>query len=235
MLFYGWLALLAIPAVPLLLLPRGPTFRLLETWCGGVLWLLRVVAGIDHRVVGAPARGAMIYAVKHQSAWDTIVLPVLLRRAAFVLKEELLRLPFYGWYARKLGNIGVARETRASALRRMLPAAERARGDGRAIVIYPEGTRVAPGERRALLPGVYALYRALDLPVVPVMLDSGWFWPAKGRPLRAGRITLSFLDPLPTGLDRAAFMTRLAAALDARGPATRAEEAARSVEPAGRA
>jgi 1-acyl-sn-glycerol-3-phosphate acyltransferase len=153
--------------------------------------------------------------MKHQSAWDTLILPVVLGDPAVVLKRELLLLPFYGWYARRAGSIAIDRKGGAAALRTMVAAARAAAAMGRPIVIFPEGTRTAPGERRPYHPGVAALYRSLGLPVVPVAVNSGLFWGRRAFMKRSGHITLAFLDPIPPGLPRRRLMQELEARIEA--------------------
>ena len=121
-----------------------------------------------------------------------------------MLKRELLLLPFYGWYAARAGSIAIDRKAGAGALRRMLAQARPAAAAGRPIVIFPEGTRVAPGERRPYQPGVAALYQALALPLVPAAVNSGLYWGRRSFVKRPGRIVLEFLDPIPPGWPRPA-------------------------------
>jgi 1-acyl-sn-glycerol-3-phosphate acyltransferase len=130
------------------------------------------------------------------------------------MKAELMRIPVWGWIARRHGSIPVERDGSASALRAMMRAAEAAIAEAREIVIFPEGTRVPVGEAPALKPGVSGLYRLLKLPVVPVALDSGRLWPRRGFLKRPGTITLRFGAPIPPGLPRADFEARLHAAIN---------------------
>lgn len=211
LLFYAWTAAIGVLALPLLFAPRRTVMRFGRFWSAGCLALLRVTVGLDHAVRGRerlPA-GAAIVAMKHQSAWDTLILPVLLGDPAIVVKRELLWLPVYGWYARRAGAIGIDRKAGAAALRRMLAAARPAVAAGRPIVIFPQGTRTAPGERRAYQPGVAALYQALALPVVPVAVNSGLFWGRRHFRKRPGRILVEFLDPIPPGWPRKKLMAEL--------------------------
>ena len=154
-------------------------------------------------------RDGCIIAMKHQSAWDTLILPVVLGDPAVVVKRELLLLPFYGWYAARAGSIAIDRKAGAGALRRMLAKARPVAAAGRPIVIFPEGTRVAPGERRPYQPGVAALYQALALPVVPAAVNSGLYWARRSFMKRRGRIILEFLEPIPPGRTRPRLMAEL--------------------------
>jgi len=164
-------------------------------------WTVRWLLGIRIRVEGERPAGAVLYAAKHQSMWETLDLQNRLDGPAMVLKEELARLPFWGWSARKYGAIVVDREASAQAMRSMLRDATAARAEGRSILIFPEGTRVAPGETPPLKPGFAGLYGALDLPCVPIATDSGLCWPRKGLK-RPGVITLRYGEAVPAGLPR---------------------------------
>lgn len=214
--FYAWTVLLAVLYLPVLLLPHRFMTATGAFWCRSVLWLLGRIAGIDHRVIGSenlrPA--PVVYAIKHQSAWDTLMVPLLVRDPAIVLKRELLWIPLFGQYLAKQGAIGVDRKGAAAALRRLARGARRAVAAGQPLVVFPEGTRRPVGAPPAYQPGIAALYTALEVPVVPVALDSGLYWPRRSLRLRPGRITVSVLPAIPPGLDRRAFMARLVAAIE---------------------
>lgn len=209
--FFGLTAMLGVAGLPMLLAPRRSVMRFGRFWARCVLTLLRAIVGLDGEIRGLEhlPPGASIIAMKHQSAWDTLVLPVVLGDPAVVLKRELLLLPFYGWYAARAGSIAIDRRGGAGALRRMVAAARREAAAGRPIVIFPEGTRTAPGTRLDYQPGVAALYQALQLPVVPAAVNSGLFWGRRSFVKRPGRIILAFLEPIPPRLPRAQMMTDL--------------------------
>lgn len=209
--FFAWTALIVLLGAPVVLLPHRVTYRLGALWVRGVLAMLALLVGLRHRILGLENRlpGAAIYAVKHQSTWDTLIFALLLDEPAYVLKRELMAIPFFGWLLRSAGMIPVDRAGKASALRRMMAAARAVSAAGRPLLIYPEGTRTAPGERRPYQPGVAALYGQLDLPVVPVAVNSGLFWGRRHFVKRPGTITLEFLPAIPPGLPRKAFMAEL--------------------------
>ena len=126
----------------------------------------------------------------------------MLGSPATVMKRELAQIPLWGWAARRYGVIVVNREANASALRAMMKDARAALAEGRSVLIFPEGTRVKPGEAPELRSGFAGLYRMLDLSVVPIAVRSGHVWPKFG-PKRAGTIIFHFGDPIPPGLPRA--------------------------------
>ncbi len=231
-LFYVWSVFMVVLFSPALLLPWQVTVWGQRLWAQGVNLLMRLSAGIDVEIRGEENRpkAAAIVAAKHQSAWDTLIWHVILDDPAMVLKKELLLIPIYGWMCRKTRMIAVDRKAGPKALRTMLEDARRAADLGRPIVIFPQGTRAAPGASVGDVPyqpGASALYRGLDLPVVPVALNSGWFWPRRQYLRRPGTIVLEFLEPIPPGLPRKEFEALL---MDRIEKATTALEAEAGVE-----
>jgi 1-acyl-sn-glycerol-3-phosphate acyltransferase len=211
LLFALWTAFIFIVSLPTLVLPRSAAWWMGGLWVRGALLLLRATVGLGHRVRGTEHRiaGPAIYAAKHQSAWDTLVFPLLLDKPAYVLKQELIRIPLFGSYLKQCGMIPVDRQGGGSALKQLLKAARAAVAQGRSILIYPEGTRTPPGERRPYHPGVAALYGDLGVPVVPVALNSGLFWGRRAFNKKSGIITIEFLPAIPPGLPRREFMREL--------------------------
>jgi 1-acyl-sn-glycerol-3-phosphate acyltransferase len=209
--FWLWSALINLAYLPALLMPRSVVARGMEIWASVSFWGLKHIVGLDFEVRGRehlPA-GPAIYAVKHMSMWETIAQHILLRDPAIVMKSELLMVPFYGWYARKCEMIVIDRNGHAAALRNMIKSARARIAAGRPIVIFPEGTRKLPGDPPDYKPGVAALYGALNVPCVPVALNSGLFWARKGMRPQPGRIVLEILPPIPPGLERGQFMLEL--------------------------
>ncbi len=190
-----------------------------------VLWWMRLVIGTSVEVRGRehlPANPILI-ASKHQSAWETFAFPHILKDPALVMKEELMAIPLYGWFSRKFGMIPIRRERAAVALKEMIREAEIRKDQRREIIIFPEGTRRAPGAEPAYKPGVIKLYEGLDIPCVPVALNSGVFWPrGEGRRYK-GTIVIEFLPPIPTGVDRKTFRTMLEQAIEEKCEALRIE------------
>ena len=215
-LFYGLTALLAICLLPCLLLPASVTRNLARLW-GWVTVVSLRVAGGRHRIGGATALDRqVIYAAKHQSAWETTVLSYLLRCPVPVIKQELLRLPLLGFYFRKAGCIAVDRSAGMKALRQLREDAARTAADGSSMLIFPQGTRVAPGAAHKYEIGVFAVYEVTGLPVVPVALNSGHVWGRNSWLKRPGIIDVDFLPDIPPGLDRKAFMAALEEAIETR-------------------
>ncbi len=202
---------LLVAGLPLLLMPRRATTGLVWLWGRSLLWLLARVVGLRHQVRGRERipPGPVIFAVKHQSAWETIAFGVLTPDFAAVVKRELTWIPLFGWYMRRAGHVSVDRAGGAAALRRMAKDARARIARGQNLVVFPEGTRTAPGGRPRYQPGIAALYRNLGIPVVPVALNSGLFWGRRTFVKHPGVITVEFLEPIGPGLDRGAFMAEL--------------------------
>lgn len=204
-------AAFGITGLPLLFAPRRWVMRFGRLWARSVLGLLKAIVGLgaDIRGLRYLPRGACIVAMKHQSAWDTLILPAVIPDPAVVLKRELLLVPFYGWYAVRAGSIAIDRKGGAAALRRMVRAARKTAAAGRPVVIFPEGTRTAPGRRLAYQPGVAALYQALQVPLVPAAVNSGLFWGRRQFMRRPGTVLVEILPPIVPGKPRPAFMAEL--------------------------
>jgi 1-acyl-sn-glycerol-3-phosphate acyltransferase len=210
----GWYAgttAIAVGGAPILLLPRRAVAAWARAWIRFCLWWLDVTVGLRHRMTGLEhlPQGAVIIAAKHQSSWETLAFTLLFPDSATVLKRELLFIPVVGWAMARAGNIAVARGEGATALRGLLRQARRVIGQGRSIVIFPEGTRVAVGAERPYQVGIAALYRQLGVPVVPVALNSGLFWGRRQFVKRPGVTQVEILPAIPPGLDRKVFMTML--------------------------
>lgn len=182
-------------------------------WVGFHVWCARALLGVRVRLEGELPAAPVLYVAKHQSMFDAIIVPLLLDAPIIVLKRELADIPVWGWSAKRYGAIPVDREASAKALRQMLREAGAARGAGRSVLIFPEGTRVPPGEQPPLRPGLAGLYRALGYPMVPLANDSGRLWPRKG-PKLAGLVTFRFGAPIPPGLPRENAEARAHAAIN---------------------
>lgn len=207
--FYLWTALISVGSLPALLVSQRATIWISTAWAVVSLWLLRLIVGLSYEVRGANnlPKGAVIVALKHQSAWDTIALWVLLKSPAIVLKRGLAAIPVFGWYMRRGKAIIIDRNAGVKALRPMVAAARSAMAEGRPVAIFPEGTPV--GSRGSYQPGVAALYMQLGVPVVPVALNSGLFWARRSWLRRPGRIVVEFLPAIEPGLNRRQFMSEL--------------------------
>lgn len=220
-----------ILGLPLLAAPRQAMLAWLRFWARSVVLLLRLLCGVRVELRGREniPDGGCVLAAKHQSAFDTVIWLALVPDAAYVLKRELLSIPLFGWLARKAQMIPVDRAGGGAALRAMLRQAVEAVAEGRQVVIFPEGTRTAPGERVPYQPGVVAIAAATSAPVVPVATDSGRVWGRRAFRKQPGVIRVSVLRPLPPGLNRSALIGALENAIETETAALLAEAVEKSV------
>ncbi len=188
----------------LLLAPRSWAMAGLKLHARIALWLLQTIVGTKMEVRGREnlPDGPVLVVSKHQSTWDTFALIPLFSDPAIVLKDELKWIPFYGWFCIKFRHILVRRDKASMALKALVADAKERVSEGRQILIFPEGTRTAPGAAPDYKPGYLALYDALSVPAVPLALNSGLFWPRRKLIRRPGTIVVSFLPPVPPGLPR---------------------------------
>ena len=215
LLFTLWLylsmPLFAVLLSPALLMPHGAAMGVIKMWARFVLFGLRWIAGVKVEVRGLEHRpnGPALIAAKHQGMLDVIAPFAFLDAACFVMKKELMPLPFFGWFAWKTKMIAVDRAAHAKALKDMVRQTRARLAEGRQILIFPEGTRTTPGEPADYKPGVAAIYRDVEAPCWPVATNSGVHWPAHGFKRYPGTVVFEFLPPIPAGLKRAAFMAEL--------------------------
>jgi 1-acyl-sn-glycerol-3-phosphate acyltransferase len=214
-LFYLWSCGVAIFCTPLLLCPPKVILAMFDVWSRGVTALL-AICGIRVEVRGREyvPTGPALVAPKHQCMFDVFAQFSVLRAASFVMKQELAWIPWFGWYAARVGMIAVDRRAHSRALRKLVRDARDRFANRRQVVIFPEGTRTEPGAAGAYKPGIAALYRELGVPVHPVATNSGVHWPAHGFLRRPGVIVFEYLEPIPPGLKRAEFMRLLEAKIE---------------------
>jgi 1-acyl-sn-glycerol-3-phosphate acyltransferase len=210
-LFYLNLLAYFIIAIPTLVMPRMAIVKLATSWGRTNNRMLRLVCGIkvEYRGIEKIPEGALLVASKHQSLWETFALLQLFSDPAFILKRELQWIPFFGWYAMKAGMIPVDRGRRGQALADMTERARAELGRGRQIVIFPEGTRRAPGAEPRYNFGIAHLYGETGMPCLPIALNSGLFWPRRSFMRYPGTIVAEILDPIAPGLSKEAFAARL--------------------------
>ncbi len=178
-------AVLMVIMLPTRLLPFRIRYPAVTLWSRVNVWWLRIAAGVDHRVEGwenVPAQRCIVVA-KHQSSWETIVFETLFRPHCWVLKREFLRIPFAGWGAALLEPIAVDRAAGHRSVRQLVRIGQERLRRGRWVIVFPEGTRTAPGQRRRYHVGAGALAEASGVPVLPVAHNAGQFWP-RHSPIR---------------------------------------------------
>ncbi|HZK98675.1 MAG TPA: lysophospholipid acyltransferase family protein [Caulobacteraceae bacterium] len=209
--FYLWSAIMVLAMLPLIATPRPWLMGAMRMWARGTGVLLTAICGVEVNIRGREhmPTGRAIIAAKHQCMFDTMAPFAALSDACYVMRKELMRIPFYGWYCGRAGMIVVDRDAHSKALRKLVADARARLDEARQVVIFPEGHRMTPGAQADYKPGVAALYRDLGLPCTPLATNSGLHWPAHGFIRRPGTIVYEFLPPIPAGLRRAEFMRTL--------------------------
>ena len=214
--FLLWTLIVGVGGLPTLIRPQW-TLITVRIWIGGIMVLGRLIAGISCRVLGKEhvPQGACIIAAEHQSSYETFRLFKDLEHPIFILKRELTWIPIVGWYMTRAGFVPIDRGAGAGAMRKMLRATQVALEAGHQVIVFPEGTRVPFGEKRPYQPGIAALYNQCDVPMIPMALDTGYFW-GKTRILKIpGEMIFRFMPALPRGLDRDSLLAELRRQFDA--------------------
>lgn len=221
--FYPATVLWVLAGIGSLALGRRATLRIVLSWVDLHHWLAERILGIRTRVEGEIPQGPHLIAVKHQSMYETLEMVRIAHLPAIVMKRELADIPLFGTLTRRYGVIPVERSAGSKALREMVAAGKDAVRSGRPVIIFPEGTRVHVGSAPPLRPGFAGLYRALDLPVVPIAVDSGSVW-GRGFVHRGGIVTMKVGETIPAGLRRDEVEARVHRAINALelAPQTRA-------------
>ncbi|MEO0390101.1 MAG: lysophospholipid acyltransferase family protein [Pseudomonadota bacterium] len=202
--------------------PRGARMAC-KTWAMYAMWSARWMVGIQTEVRGTVPSGEVLIAAKHQSFLDILMIFNALPTAKFIMKRELLYTPIIGIYAYRLGCVPVARGKRGAAIAKMVKDVEAGRAQPGQLVIYPQGTRVAPGAHVPFKVGTAVLYTQLGQPCVPVATNAGLFWPRSGVLRTPGRAIVEFLDEIPSGQERDPFIAQLEDVVETRSNALMAE------------
>ncbi len=212
-LFWANTILLMLIWLPGLLMRRQVSMELGRTWGRTSLWLVEKICGLKIEWRGLenipPEGGAMIVASKHQSIWDTFVLPIRFPDFSYILKRELVMIPFFGWYLLSAQQVGINRAKGGKLLPQLIEKAKHIFAQGRQLFIFPEGTRRPAGAPPAYKFGIAHLYAATGAPVLPVALNAGLFWPRRSFLIRPGTAVIEFLPLIPPGLPPRAFFEKM--------------------------
>lgn len=215
LLMYGAMAVLAVAFLPWALASRRGAFAACHAFCRWVVWSADVIVGLRTEVRGTPPTGEVMVAAKHQSFLDIILIFGAVPRGKFIMKRELLFAPILGQYAWRIGCVPVDRGRRGQAIQKMVDDVARGRQIPGQLIIYPQGTRVAPGDKKPYKIGTAILYEQLGQPCIPVATNVGLFWPKRAIYRRPGLAVVEFLAPIPPGLASEPFMLRLEAEIEA--------------------
>ena len=183
----------------------------------GVEKLLYYIIGTTTEFRGKehiPADGKYLVACKHQSAWETVSLHRFVPDPTVIMKKELIYLPVFGTVVQQAGSILIDRKKGREVLPQMIEGAQKSFENNRPVLIFPEGTRSAPGKPGRYRHGIFALYEALKAPVLPMALNSGYFWPRRGFLKQKGQLIVTYLPPIPPGLNETDFMEKLKSVIE---------------------
>ncbi len=213
--FYGLTAVACFVCLPALILPRKVAMGVVTGFVSINIFLERYLLNLRFEIRGrenVPTEGSYIIAAKHQSAYETFKLHALFNDPAVILKKELLSIPLWGQYLKKTDVIAIDRSSRETASKSIQDGALRMMAQGRPIVIFPQGTRVAIDATTAEKPyklGVARMQEATGLPIIPLAMNSGYFWPRNGFWKSSGTVVFEFLKPIPAGMERGTLMAKL--------------------------
>lgn len=215
--FYLNTCVCLIVGLPTFFMPYWGILEVAKMWGRANLWLLRVIAGITYEIRGREKipPGALIVASKHQSAWETFALLTLFESPTFIMKRELQWIPIFGWLTIKGRMVSVNRGGGAQALADMIERARAELARGRQLIIFPEGTRRPVDAEPRYKFGISHLYAEEGVPVLPVALNSGLFWPRRTFLRHPGTVLVEILDPIAPGEDKSTFFKELQEKLEA--------------------
>ncbi len=222
-LIYIWMLILGIVFLPWAILAKEGARRACKVYARSVLRAMPLMIGIRPEIRGTPPRDEVVIAAKHQSFLDILMIFDAVPHPKFIMKRELLWTPIIGLYAKRLGCVPVDRGRRGAAIAKMVQDVAAEFSEPGQLIIYPQGTRVAPGAKLAYKVGSAVLYGGLGYPCVPAATNVGLFWPRKGILRRPGRAVVEFLEPIPPGLARDEFLVRLERVVEDRSDALIAE------------
>jgi len=222
---YAIMGMMGLIALPSAIVSRHAALRWCKRYCRVTLWLFRRICGTRHEIRGEVPRDHCIVAAKHQSFLDVIMLTLALPQPRFVMKRELLFIPVFGYFARRIGCVATDRRAGGEAVRDMLAGLHDHAGEGGQVVIFPQGTRVAPGASVPYRGGVVKLYTSFDLPITLASANTGWFWPRRGFGHKPGLAVVEFLDRIPAGRATSGLLQQIESEIEA-GSDSLAREAA---------
>nr|WP_120632514.1 lysophospholipid acyltransferase family protein [Ruegeria sp. EL01] len=216
---YAWMLILGIVFAPYALFAKQGASQACRTYARSTMWLARWIVGIRCEVRGTAPTAEVVVGAKHQSFLDIIMIFSAIPHGKFIMKRELLWTPIIGLYARRLGCIAVNRGKKGAAVAKMVKDVAKEFTEPGQLVIYPQGTRVAPGAHKPYKVGTAVLYEGLGFPCVPVATNAGVFWPRTGIMRKPGLAIVDFLDPIEPGVQRDEFLRRLEDAIETRSDA----------------
>ncbi len=216
---YLMMLVIGLVYLPYALASRNGARAACKAYCRWVLWTARWMVGLHSEVRGPVPTGEVLLAAKHQSFLDILIIFNAVPSGKFIMKREILWTPIIGLYAVRLGCVAVDRGKRGAAIRKMSEDVKKGRADAGQLIIYSQGTRVAPGVKAPYKVGTGVLYEQMGQPCVPAATNVGVFWPRTGIYRKPGLAVVEFLPPIAPGLGREAFMQQLESSIETRSNA----------------
>lgn len=210
--YITWTFLIGIIFLPIAFFPTHIIILVVgKIWAKGLYFFLQNICNLklDARGIENVPNTSAIYASKHQSALETFMFHILIHKPVFVLKKELLDLPVFGFYLKRMGMIAIDRDGGMKSLKLLLKSVEEKLNEGYSIIIFPEGTRTKPGEKVEYNSGITAIYNLKAAPIIPVALNTGVFWPKDSFNKQPGKFVIEFLPNISNDLDRKEFLSNL--------------------------
>lgn len=213
-LMYLMMAVLGLAFAPFAIFSRRAAFMAIHTYCAWVRWSARWICSLRSEVRGPVPSGEVLIASKHQSFFDIILLASVLPEPKFIMKASLRYAPILGQFGARIGSVPVDRGKKAEAIQQMVRGVMDPKAPPGQLIIYPQGTRVAPGAKRPYKIGIFVLYEETGQTVVPAATNVGVFWPRYGIYRKPGLAVLEFLDPIEPGQRRETFMQQIEAQVE---------------------
>ena len=211
-LFYIWTFFIGFFSFPVFFLNRKYDVKIWFLWMAGTKYLLKKIIKLNYEIKGKKnlyTNENVIYASQHQSAWDTIILPYLIGDCIILHKKSLLFIPIFGWHLFKLGMVIISRNKGSNNLKRIINKTKSAMKNNRAVLIFPQGTRVKPKSKVKIQSGIITLYKHLNVKIIPIKLNSGYFW-GKNKFIKfPGKIKVEFMNPIEPGLNPGIFRKKI--------------------------
>lgn len=205
-----WTVFVGLIFWPVVFFPRNIIILVVgKIWARGLYFFLKNICKLEYRGEIKPRSKPAIYASKHQSALETFMFHLLVHKPVFILKKELLNIPVFGYYLKKMGMISIDRAGGMKSLKQMLKEVQEKIQAGYSIIIFPEGTRTKPGEEVDYNSGILAIYNLKAAEIIPVALNTGCFWPKNSFLKKPGKFSIEFLDPIPEDLDKKLFIDEI--------------------------
>ena len=217
--YISWTLIVGIIFWPVVFLPTEIIILVVgKIWAQGLYFFLKLFCNLKLELKGSNniPKTSAIFTSKHQSTLETFMFHILIHKPVFVLKQELLNIPVFGYYLKKMGMIAIDRDGGIKSLKILLKQVEEKIKQGYSIIIFPEGTRVTPGASKTYNAGIAAIYNIKVANVIPVALNTGCFWPKNSFLKKPGKFTIEFLPAMSNDLDKREFMKYLEEIIETR-------------------